>query len=1182
MQAQIRRFVSRVHAWFDSKEPRILGDALPAGFSRRARLALTGLEDRVVPASAIVTTDADAGAGSLRAAIDFVNLSVDPTNDITFSSFFNSAKTITLASTLPAIAVPVTITGNVASGANTVTISGGGAVRIFDTTAAPTNTVIEFDKLIMSKGAGTAGAYNQGGAITVGDEAITIRNSRLEANTARCGGAINMAENGALNILSSTITGNLATSTTFSEGGGAIYTYTAGTINLQNSTISGNSGALGGGILVYGKNNNAGSFLVLNSTFSGNVTTHTSTSTRGGALYIFGVMSDFNIRNSTFSGNRSVTGGAIRFQSVGGTANISNTTITGNTATSSSTTIGNGGGGISFGGTTNGPNFLNLESTIVSGNTQSGGGGGFNDLSITGNTTINAINNAIGTNKGFTFSGSSTGNLFELPLDLDITLKTNGSANGTATHAILSSSSPLVNAGSNPASLTTDQRGTGFAREIPTGKADIGAFEYVPGTPTAIAGILDGVTADQAGVNNPYTFTITYADDTAIDVGTVINNNNAIRVTGPGGFDKLATYVSITNSTNGTPRTATYSLAVPGGTWDKADNGTYSVSVEANQVKATSLIAVPASLLGQFFVGIPSTYTVTNDADSGPGSLRQALDDANAVVGTPDTINFDPGFFSSKRTIAPLTALAVSDGVTINGPGSNLLTIDAGGKFRVLDVSGAPIKSAVNISGMTLTGGSTTGNGGGILVADELLTLNDLVITNSTALEGGGISLQGAVASLKMTGCTVSGNTASGGDGGAINVNAACNVEISTTTLSGNSAKSDGGALYFLNGGSLLMNRSTISGNSASGAAGTYNTGGGGIYFYGKITANGFKISNSTISGNSHTLLMGGGITFQTVNGTPEILNTTITKNFASGEGGGIARASGTNSITLTSSIVSVNKVDFGSTHDIFSGGASIDATFSAVGVDSVGALNDYTGSGKNNIDLGTPLNLGPLADNGGPTLTHLPGPGALINHGANPSPLVPDVDQTGAPRNFGQTDIGAVEVQNAVAPISFSVNGGALQRSRLTKVEVFFTNAVDASTLGTINFTRTTPNDSYTVNTSNGLLITPANGNVYGVTLTFDNILNTGIQNASLADGRWRLNIPSQSFQSTLNDPTLRRLYGDADNSGLVDASDFAAFGGTFGSSPGVNNSPFDFDNSGDIGASDFGEFGNRFGVTL
>src|SRR5262249_35716347 len=61
-----------------------------------------------------------------------------------------------------------------------------------------------------------------------------------------------------------------------------------------------------------------------------------------------------------------------------------------------------------------------------------------------------------------------------------------------------------------------------------------------------------------------YPFAATFADESAIDVATLISNSGAVRVTGPGGFTTLANYVGIDNPTNGNLRTVTYTFTPPG------------------------------------------------------------------------------------------------------------------------------------------------------------------------------------------------------------------------------------------------------------------------------------------------------------------------------------------------------------------------------------------------------------------------------------------------------------------------------------------------------------------------------------------------------------------------------------------------------------------------------------------
>src|SRR5262245_51817058 len=115
---------------------------------------------------------------------------------------------------------------------------------------------------------------------------------------------------------------------------------------------------------------------------------------------------------------------------------------------------------------------------------------------------------------------------------------------------------------------------------------------------------------------------------------------------------------------------------------------------------------------------VPATFTVVNTLDSGPGSLRQAISDANVTTG-PDTIGFGPGFFSSPRAIT-LTGgqLVVSDSVAITGPGAGLLSVSGNATSRVflIDDGNASVIRDVRIEGLTVTGGRAGDeNGGGIL-----------------------------------------------------------------------------------------------------------------------------------------------------------------------------------------------------------------------------------------------------------------------------------------------------------------------------------------------------------------------------------------------------------------------------------------------------------------------------------
>ena len=114
-----------------------------------------------------------------------------------------------------------------------------------------------------------------------------------------------------------------------------------------------------------------------------------------------------------------------------------------------------------------------------------------------------------------------------------------------------------------------------------------------------------------------------------------------------------------------------------------------------------------------------STFLVTNIADSGPGSLRQAILDSNAATGRTNTIDFDiPG--GGVQTIAPLSALpAITRPVLIDG-------------FSQPGYTGTPL---IELSG------SQAGGGDGLLITGSGVTVRGLDINGFS--QGAGIHLTG-------------------------------------------------------------------------------------------------------------------------------------------------------------------------------------------------------------------------------------------------------------------------------------------------------------------------------------------------------------------------------------------------------------------------------------------------------
>ncbi|WP_172819630.1 DUF4347 domain-containing protein, partial [Gloeomargarita lithophora] len=136
-----------------------------------------------------------------------------------------------------------------------------------------------------------------------------------------------------------------------------------------------------------------------------------------------------------------------------------------------------------------------------------------------------------------------------------------------------------------------------------------------------------------------------------------------------------------------------------------------------------------------------ATFTVTNTSDAGTGSLRQAVNDANGLVGA-DNIAFAPGT-NGTPIILTTGGLLVNDaaGLTINGNGQTNTIIDGNNASGVFAITAGNI----SFDGVTIRNGNIPGNGGGILSSGNV-TLTNSTVSNNTAVNfGGGIFANGTL-----------------------------------------------------------------------------------------------------------------------------------------------------------------------------------------------------------------------------------------------------------------------------------------------------------------------------------------------------------------------------------------------------------------------------------------------------
>ena len=128
-----------------------------------------------------------------------------------------------------------------------------------------------------------------------------------------------------------------------------------------------------------------------------------------------------------------------------------------------------------------------------------------------------------------------------------------------------------------------------------------------------------------------------------------------------------------------------------------------------------------------------AALTVTTLSDSGIGSLRQAILDANAAAGH-DTITF-----SVTGTITLASSLPdITGDLTITGPGAASLAIDGAGSYRPFTIANS---TNVTIEAITIQNGSAD-NGGGISNRGTLTVTNSTLSGNSASNTSSAVSAQ--------------------------------------------------------------------------------------------------------------------------------------------------------------------------------------------------------------------------------------------------------------------------------------------------------------------------------------------------------------------------------------------------------------------------------------------------------
>ncbi|MBH8573993.1 hypothetical protein I8752_13365 [Nostocaceae cyanobacterium CENA369] len=313
-----------------------------------------------------------------------------------------------------------------------------------------------------------------------------------------------------------------------------------------------------------------------------------------------------------------------------------------------------------------------------------------------------------------------------------------------------------------------------------------------------------------------------------------------------------------------------------------------------------------------------ATISVTTTADSGTGSLREAI--ASAKSG--DTIEF-ASTLANKTIKLTSGEIVITKDLTIDGAGAANLKISGNNATKIFTVER---QINATLKNLTIADGQTAGKGGAIQVYDYgSITVDNCEFNNNSGGTGGAIFL-GYGGRSTIDNSSFDGNDGtsanSGWSGGAIATAGAGNLVVKDSIFTDNKGV-NGGAIYSLLG-TLTVENSVFEGNSSAGGMGGgaiftdgANPVGSGSPVGGTITIRGSRFEDNHTKGE-------GGALFLYGYGTDKIVveDSTIVGNSASYNAQGVSRGGG---VRATSDLTIKNVTIANNTAEKQGGGLWID-----------------------------------------------------------------------------------------------------------------------------------------------------------------------------------------------------------------------------------------------------------------
>ncbi len=716
----------------------------------------------------------------------------------------------------------------------------------------------------------------------------------------------------------------------------------------------------------------------------------------GGSAIMMDAGVDLTIRASTIAYNGPAGGGngVIMEWSHGEnpiSVSIENSTIVGNQGTAikatnwvtvdiKNSTITNNDEGIRVESGHGGASIVNIGNSILYANAR-------NCFINSGTLASTGHNIDSRSSCGFTATGDQTNTDPKLGALVD-----NGGA--TQTRGLLAGS-PALNAADNGDCLVSDQ--TGSLRD--DGQCDIGAYEgevaqvSCIGSPLLVTSTLDAVDANMG--------------DGVCDDG---NGNCTLRAAVQEanaciGHDVIDLAAGI------------YLLTQGGSGEDAAASGDVDISDNLEIRGAGSgSTSVEGGALGDRLFQVLNEATTSFD-----GLTLKGVDIVSGVAGgaiwSSGDLRISNVVLSGNRA-GNGAAIYAANGSSVSVTDSILSFNDGLGSGAAIYVD---MNTSLDISGSTLTANTLPyeyGHRGAAVFAGRgaRVTINATTIDNNAAGYAQSLWASGGV-TLNLTDSTVSNSsTATVGVMGEKDAT----INIVRSTISGNKG---GGVRMQDFESTLTLIDSTVRDNEVHGL-GSFRADGAGASIVGLFTISGSTFSgNRIVNGGFGGTGDGAGLYME---GRGTITNSTFSGNVNGGQYGRGGAIAGSGDLTVANATFVNNFTSTGEGDNInFSGLLTLGHSIFADGDCVVGSLV----SNEINIDRGsrcasahdminTSAKLGPLADNGGPTLTHAPGVGSPAIDGGSESNC-PATDQRGfrRPRDgnvdgYSACDIGAVEVQ--------------------------------------------------------------------------------------------------------------------------------------------------------------------------